>query len=145
MALTPGIAPFRANGAGPDQMSGDAVTITLPAAGYEHVARLVTGGLASRLAFGFEAVDDLQLAVELVLRSLPDRRGSVTLSLIEDGSSLHIEVGPAGGLTLDGSLASLDGAGVALGASLERLVDTVSLTAGDIPAVVLARALPVRA
>ena len=126
-------------------MSGDAVTITLPAAGYEHVARLVTGGLASRLDFGFEAVDDLQLAVELVLRSLPDRRGSVTLSLVEDGSSLHIEVAPAGGLTLDGSLASLDGAGVALGASLERLVDTVSLTAGDIPAVALARALPVRA
>ena len=126
-------------------MSGDAVTITLPAAGYEHVARLVTGGLASRLDFGFEAVDDLQLAVELVLRSLPDRRGSVTLSLVEDGSSLHIEVAPAGGLTLDGSLVSLDGAGVALGASLERLVDTVSLTASDIPAVVLARALPVRA
>ena len=118
-------------------MSGDAVTITLPAAGYEHVARLVTGGLASRLDFGFEAVDDLQLAVELVLRSLPDRRGSVTLSLVEDGSSLYIEVAPAGGLTLDGSLASLDGAGVALGASLERLVDTVSLTAGDLPAVVL--------
>jgi hypothetical protein len=145
MALTPGIAPFGVNGAGPDLMSGDAVSITLPAAGYENVARLVIGGLASRLDFGFEAVDDLQLAVELVLRSLPARSESVTLSLIEDGRSLCIEIAPADGLALDGTLESLDGAGVGLGASLERLVDTVSLTAGDAPAMVLARALPVRA
>ncbi len=126
-------------------MSGDAVSITLPAAGFEHVARLVTGGLASRLDFGFEAVDDLQLAVELVLRSLPERGDSVTLSLTDDGSSLRIEIAPADGLSLDGSLESLDGSGVGLGASLERLVDTVSLTAGDTSTIVLARALPVRA
>ena len=126
-------------------MSGDAVSVTLPAAGYEHVARLVIGGLASRLDFGFEAVDDLQLAVELVLRSLPDRHRSVTLSLVADGNSLSIEVAPANDLSLDGSLVSLDGSGVGLGASLERLVDTVSLTAGDVPSILLARALPARA
>ncbi len=123
-------------------MTGDGVSVTLPVVGYENVARLVTGGLASRLDFGFEAVDDLQLAVELVLRALPTRTGSVTLTLKDDGSRLCIEVEPTGGLSLE---RSLDGAGVQLGPSLERLVDTVSLTPGDSPSIVLAKALPVRA
>jgi hypothetical protein len=123
-------------------MAGDGVTITLPVLGYEHVARLVTGGLASRLNFGFEAVDDLQLAVELVLRALPDRNSSVTVALTDDGGSLCIEIAPASHLSLE---RSLDGAGVRLGSSLERLVDTVSLTEGSRPAILLSRALPVRA
>ena len=87
-------------------------------------------------------MDDLQLAVELVLRALPVRTGSVTLTLTDDGSRLYIEVAPTGSLSLE---RSLDGAGVRLGPSLERLVDTVSLTSGDSPALVLAKALPVRA
>jgi hypothetical protein len=141
MALTPGIAPFRANGVGPADMTGDGISVTLPVVGYENVARLVTGGLASRLDFGFEAVDDLQLAVELVLRALPRRDGSVTISLADDGRCLRLEISPAEGLSLD---RSLDGAGVRLGASLERLVDMVSLTDGPEPAIVLAKSMPVR-
>jgi hypothetical protein len=141
MALTPGVAPFRVNGVGPDEMTGDGVSVTLPVAGFENVARLVTGGLASRLEFGFEAVDDLQLAVELVLRALPARDGAVTLALTDDGRCLRLEIAPAAGLSLD---RSLDGAGVRLGSSLERLVDTVSLAAVPGPAIVLTKALPVR-
>ena len=38
------------------------------------MARLVTAGVGSQLAFGFEAIDDLQLAIELAIRSVPDRR-----------------------------------------------------------------------
>jgi hypothetical protein len=127
-------------------MSGEPVMITLPIEGYENVARLVTGGLASRLDFGFEAVDDLQLAIELVLRSLPARSGTITVSLLADGRSLSIEVGPIGGLSLEQPLRPLDGPGVALGASLTRLVDTVELAGGvESRTVVLGKTLPAHA
>ena len=66
----------------PDLMSGDAVLITLPVEGYENVARLVTGGLASRRDRGGESGVDLQRAVELILRSIPARDASVTVSLV---------------------------------------------------------------
>ncbi len=55
-------------------VTADSVTITVPVDGYEKVVRLVSAGLASRLGFGFETVDDLQLAIELVLRSMPVAR-----------------------------------------------------------------------
>ena len=48
----------------------NAVSIALPVDGYVNVARLVTAGLGSQLEFGFEAIDDLQLAIELALRSV---------------------------------------------------------------------------
>ena len=34
---------------------------------FANVARLVTAGVGSQLAFGFEAIDDLQLAIELAI------------------------------------------------------------------------------
>ena len=52
-------------------MTADAVTIVLPREGYEKVVRLVAAGVVSRLGFGYETVDDVQLAIELVLRSVP--------------------------------------------------------------------------
>ena len=126
-------------------MSDDAVVVVLPIDGFMPVARLVTGGLASRLGFGFETIDDLQLAVELVLRSLPDRSGAVALSLRDDGRSLRLAVAPVGDLSLSDRLRPLDGVGVALGASLERLVDSVELTTTvEGAAVVLTKTLPAR-
>ena len=112
-------------------MSGDAVVITLPVEGYENVARLVAGGLASRLEFGFETVDDLQLAIELVLRSVPDR-GALghRVAPRRTGATWASRSDRSAGLTLDQPLRALDGGGIALGASLERLVDTVELQRG---------------
>jgi hypothetical protein len=120
----------------------DPVAITLPVEGYENVARLVTGGLAARLEFGFETVDDIQLAIELVLRSIPAREASTTVSFLHDGQSLWVEIGPVLGLTLEQPLRALDGGGMELGASLERLVDSVELQAEPEPSVVLRKALP---
>ena len=121
------------------------VVVVLPIDGFMPVARLVTGGLASRLGFGFETVDDLQLAVELVLRSLPDRSGAVEVSLRDDGRALRVAIAPVGGLSLSDRLRPLDGVGVGLGQSLERLVDSVELTGtGAGAAVVLMKALPAR-
>jgi hypothetical protein len=127
-------------------MPGDPVTLTLPVLGYENVARLVSGGLASRLDFGFEAVDDIQLAIELVLRSLPSRSGTVNISLIDREGSLSVVIGPVGDLSLDQRLRPLDGAGVDLGRSLSHLVDSVEIAPGPAgPVAVLAKRLPARA
>jgi hypothetical protein len=123
-------------------VTADAVTITVPVDGYEKVVRLVSAGLASRLGFGFETVDDLQLAIELVLRSVPARGGSATVHMASDGRALSIEIGPANGLALDQALHPLDGAGVGLGASLERLVDSVELRTDLESTVVLVKSLP---
>lgn len=139
MVAKPGTLPLAMSL--PGLMSGDAVVITLPVEGYENVARLVAGGLASRLELGFETVDDIQLAVELVLRSIPDRGASATVSLLEDGHNLVVEIGPVGGLTLAQQLRPLDGSGIALGASLERLVDAVELKEGPEAAIVLTKGL----
>ena len=51
--------------------STNAVSIDLPVDGFVNVARLVTAGVGSQLEFGYEAIDDLQLAIELALRSVP--------------------------------------------------------------------------
>jgi hypothetical protein len=125
-----------------EEATADSVTITVPVDGYEKVVRLVSAGLASRLGFGFETVDDLQLAIELVLRSVPARKGSATVRMTSDSRSLSIEIWPAQGLRLEQSLQPLDGAGVALGESLTRLVDSVELRPDPEPAVVLVKSLP---
>jgi hypothetical protein len=123
-------------------VSDDQVTLTLPVAGYTHVARLVTGGIASRLRFGFEAVDDLQLAVELILLSLPVRAGVVELALGDDGERLRVTIGPVGHLSLADRHWPVDGVGIELGQSLRRLVDSVELTSGEGAVLVLTKALP---
>lgn len=123
-------------------VTADSVTITVPVDGYEKIVRLVSAGLASRLGFGFESVDDLQLAIELVLRSVPARGGSATVRMTSDGRELAIAIAPVGSLTLEQSLQPLDGAGVGLGASLERLVDVVELRSEPQSTVILVKALP---
>jgi hypothetical protein len=123
-------------------VSDDHVRLTLPVDGYAQVARLVIGGVASRLRFGFEAVDDLQLAVELILLSLPARAGIVELALGDDGEQLRVTISPVGRLSLADRGGPLDRAGIELGQSLGRLVDSVELTAGKGAALVLTKALP---
>jgi hypothetical protein len=127
---------------GTRDVTADSVTITVPVDGYEKVVRLVSAGLASRLGFGFETVDDLQLAIELVLRSVPSRGGSATVRMASDGQSLSIAIASVGTLTLEQALQPMDGAGVALGASLERLVDAVELRAEPEPTIILVKSLP---
>jgi len=68
--------------------SRNAVSISLPVEGFVNVARLVTAGFGSQLDLGFEAIDDLQLAIELALRSVPARDGSATVALSSDESGL---------------------------------------------------------
>ena len=81
------------------------MSITLPVDGFVHVARLVTAGFGSQLEFGFETIDDLQLAIELALRSVPASDGRATVALASDESGLTVTVrfgGPSGRPALPG-------------------------------------------
>jgi hypothetical protein len=56
--------------------------------------RLLLGGVAARLDLAYEKMDDLQLAVESILRSCADGGEAITLRAgIEDGR-LELWVGP---------------------------------------------------
>ncbi len=61
---------------------------------FVHLARVTASGLASRLGFSFEEVEDLRLALDelcFVLIGSQGRPGSVTLHYSLDGASLHVE------------------------------------------------------
>lgn len=108
----------------------------MPVDGYVNVARLVTAGFGSQLEFGFEAIDDLQLAIELALRSVPAHDGYATVALSRDESGLTITVSGSEGQPLDPRFPDA-GEGLDLLSCLGRLVDSVDVVAGPAPAVVL--------
>jgi serine/threonine-protein kinase RsbW len=60
---------------------------------FQAVIRLIIGGIAERVDFAFEEIDDLQLAVERLLAEA-GQVGSVSLSfeIVEDG--IRARVGP---------------------------------------------------
>ncbi len=60
---------------------------------FQAVVRLIIGGIAERVDFAFEEIDDLQLAVERLLAEA-GQEGSVSLSfeIVEDG--IRARVGP---------------------------------------------------
>ena len=116
--------------------STNTVSIALPADGFVNVARLVTAGFGSQLEFGFEAIDDLQLAIELALRSVPARDGYATVTLVRDENGLTVTVTGSEGEPLDPRFPD-GGEGLDLLSCLGRLVDSVDIVAGAAPAVVL--------
>jgi hypothetical protein len=114
----------------------NAVSISLPVDGFVNVARLVTAGFGSQLEFGFETIDDLQLAIELALRSVPVRDGYATVALSSDQSGLTVTVSGSEGTPIDQRFPDGD-EGLDLLSCLGRLVDSVDVVAGAAPAVVL--------
>jgi hypothetical protein len=70
------------------------VTLTVPGEPrYIGIVRMFVGGLAARLSLGYETMDDLQLALESVLRKSAPRR-EVTLEARIDDGAVSILVGP---------------------------------------------------
>ena len=62
---------------------------------YHGVARLVVGGLAARLSFSFEYLEDLQLALDTLLANGAYQAGSdVTLGSIVEEDGVEMCVGP---------------------------------------------------
>ena len=60
---------------------------------FQPVIRLIIGGIAERVDFGFEEIDDLQLAVERLLAEHAPR-GTVQLSFEVGDDSIRTRIGP---------------------------------------------------
>jgi hypothetical protein len=70
------------------------IDLEAPLAGDFHaVVRLIIGGIAERVDFAFEEIDDLQLAVERLLAEA-GQEGSVCLSFEVGSRSIRTRVGP---------------------------------------------------
>ena len=105
MTQDTGEAAAAANGAAPD----DVVTIRLPAAGaYLSVLRTATAGLAARLDFTLDEIEDLRIAVDeacamLLSQALPG--GDLECQFALQDTSMRVSVSV---LTLDGQEPSRD-------------------------------------
>ncbi|MBA2475298.1 MAG: hypothetical protein H0V40_05010 [Actinobacteria bacterium] len=105
----------------------DEITLTLPRAEpYHGIAHLVLGGLAARLGFSVESLDDLQLALEGLLgaEAAAER---VSVSLCVDGDELRARLGPFDE-TLERELELEGGSKLSLRRLLDTVVDRVELT-----------------
>ncbi len=72
----------------------ESVTLTIPGERRSiGIARLFVGGLATRLGLGYEAMADLQLALESVLLTTASR-AELRVEARIDGGSMSIVVGP---------------------------------------------------
>jgi hypothetical protein len=70
------------------------IDLEAPLAGdFQAVVRLIIGGIAERVDFAFEEIDDLQLAVERLLAEA-GQVGSVKLSFEVGQASIRTRVGP---------------------------------------------------
>ena len=70
------------------------IDLEAPLAGdFQAVVRLIIGGIAERVDFAFEEIDDLQLAVERLLAEA-GQVGSVQLSFEVAEKSIRTRVGP---------------------------------------------------
>jgi anti-sigma regulatory factor (Ser/Thr protein kinase) len=89
---------------------------------FQAVIRLIIGGIAERVDFAFEEIDDLQLAVERLLAEA-GQIGSVSLSfeIVEDG--IRARVGPLSTSAIADALA--DGEGPPGVLTLRRILQTV--------------------
>jgi hypothetical protein len=103
----------------------DVISLTLPdSERYATVARILVGGLAARLDLTYEALDDVQLAVETVLgerRLVPG--GEITVELAVADGALVVDIGPVDGDAVRESLSEPDPLGLRV--VLSAVVDAV--------------------
>jgi len=72
----------------------DEITLVLPAQeDFHQIARLVVGGLAARLELTYEQLEDLEVALDALLRCRDDE-GDLSVSLAVDGHTVRTTVGP---------------------------------------------------
>jgi anti-sigma regulatory factor (Ser/Thr protein kinase) len=99
---------------------------------FQAVVRLIIGGIAERVDFAFEEIDDLQLAVERLLAEA-GQIGSVSLSfeIVEDG--IRARVGPISTSAIEDALTDGDAPpGVlTLGRILQTVVDSFGVETAE--------------
>jgi hypothetical protein len=99
----------------------DRIVLTIPRdEGFEGVAQLVLAGVATRLNFSYEVVDDLGTALETLLERRGEGELTVELEVGED--TVKAALGPFGDEGLRAELERL-GDGVGLRRVLETVVD----------------------
>jgi hypothetical protein len=103
------------------------ITLTIPGERrYIGIVRLFVGGLATRLDLGYDTMDDLQLALESILRkSAP--LGKITLEACIEDDSVSILVGPLNADPLQSDASRPDTL------ELERLLSALVAGAESIP------------
>jgi hypothetical protein len=111
----------------------DRIVLTIPRdEGFESVAQLVLAGVAARLNFSYEVVDDLGTALATLLERR-EENGELTVELEVGEDTVKAALGPFGGAGLRAELESPDD-GVGLRRVLETVVDsfaTVEREGGD--------------
>jgi len=119
---------------GLEPLSGrsNAVSLVVPSSGYEDVVRLVSGGFAARLPLGLDAIDDMQLAIEAVARSIPLDGGQLRVSLTSDPEWITVAVGTFESGAVERRLPGAVQDGLGLSTLLDRLVESVEVV--DAPA-----------
>jgi hypothetical protein len=126
------------------EQPSNAVSVAVPAGRYTEVVRLVVGGFVSRI-LGYEAVDDVQLALEAVVRAVPVDGTHIRVSLANDGSWLTVAVGGFEAGTIEQRLGRVVNDDIELGSLLGHLVDTVEVDDGARGSIVMRKRLPSRA
>lgn len=125
--------------------SGTSVSLTVPVEGFADVARRVLGGVAGMADLDFEAVDDLQLALEVVLRSRVVVGDTARITIAGNPTGLTVRVAEVDATSARRRLHAEPGSRLALGDVLERVVDGVDVTRGPLPELVLHKTLSRRA
>lgn len=90
--------------------------------GYQGVIRLIVGGIAEQAELGFEAMDDLQLAIERLLAEVGGD-GRVKLSFELGDGGIRTRIGPLREGRLSELLQAPEGEAGTLG--LRRILSTV--------------------
>jgi hypothetical protein len=99
------------------------IELEAPLGGDFHpVVRLIIGGIAERVDFGFEEIDDLQLAVERLLAEARSER-TVRFAFEVGESSIRTSVGPLSERAIADALRDGDAPPGAL--TLKRILQTV--------------------
>ena len=103
-------------------MTADRIVLTIPQdEGFENVAQLVLAGVAARLNFTYEVVDDLGTALETLLERRGEE-GELTVELEVGEDTVKAALGPFAGDGLWAELEQTDD-GVGLRRVLETVVD----------------------
>jgi len=117
------------------------VSLSLPVEGFVDVARLVVGGAASQFTLGFEAIDDIQLAVETILRAGLIDGDRAALELASDSESLAISIGPIRPAALDQPIVDAESKTIDPLALLRQLVDFAEPRREPAPVLILRKSL----
>jgi hypothetical protein len=111
-----------------ETLTGDRIVLTIPAGvGFENVAQLVLGGVATRLNLSYESLDDLGTALATLLERREDD-GQLTIELEVGEDAITTSIGPFSDSSVAEELEHRDD-----GVGLRRVLETVTDSFGAVP------------